>query len=75
MSYDKLRQEKAISVYGINKARRVWRYQRGNQNLYFAEQTTQWPNEQVQNDKHRSTKHTYKTKDRVTRNSELWDGS
>jgi hypothetical protein len=28
------------------------------------EQTTQWPN--VQTDKQRSTKHTYKTKDRVT---------
>jgi len=31
------------------------------------EQTTQWPSEKVQNDKQRSTKHTYKTKDRVTR--------
>ena len=29
------------------------------------EQTTQWPNEKVQKDKHRSTKHTHKT--RVTR--------
>ena len=28
-------------------------------------QTTQWP--KVQKDKQRSTKHTYKTKDRVTR--------
>jgi hypothetical protein len=28
---------------------------------------TQWPKEQVQKDKQRSTKHTYKTKDRVTR--------
>jgi hypothetical protein len=28
-------------------------------------QTTQWP--KVQRDKQRSTKHTYKTKDRVTR--------
>ena len=42
--------------------RRVWRYQRGNQNPY-----TQWPKEKVQKDKQRSTKHTYKTKDRVTR--------
>ena len=32
------------------------------------EQTTQWPKEQVQKDKQRSTKHTHKTKDRVTRN-------
>ena len=32
------------------------------------EQTTQWTKEKVQKDKQRSTKHTYKTKDRVTRN-------
>ena len=31
------------------------------------EQITQWPKEKVQKDKQRSTKHTYKTKDRVTR--------
>ena len=44
--------------------RRVWRYQRGNQNLYIEEeQTTQWP--KVQKDKQRSTKHTHKTKDRI----------
>jgi hypothetical protein len=50
--------------------RRVWRYQRGNQNPFIEEeQTTQWskPKENVQKDKQRSTKHTYKTKDRVTR--------
>jgi hypothetical protein len=57
--------------------RRVWRYQRGNQNPYIEEeQTTQWPKEKGQNnrqhngqkkkDKQRSTKHTYKTKDPVT---------
>ena len=39
---------------------------KGNQNPYIEEQTTQWPIEQVQKDKQRSTKHTYKTKDRVT---------
>jgi hypothetical protein len=40
----------------------------GNQNPYIEkEQTTQWPKEKVQKDKQRSTKHTYKTKDRVTR--------
>ena len=40
----------------------------GNQNPYIEEeQTTQWPKEKVQKDKHWSTKHTYKTKDRVTR--------
>jgi hypothetical protein len=31
----------------------------------------QWPKEKVQKDKQRSTKHTYKTKDRVTRNPNL----
>jgi hypothetical protein len=31
------------------------------------EQITQWPKEKVQKDKQRSTKHTYKTNDRVTR--------
>jgi hypothetical protein len=46
----------------------VWRYQRGNQNPYIEEeQTTQWPKEKVQKDKQRSTRPTYKTKDRVTR--------
>ena len=43
------------------------RYQRGNQNPYIEEeQTAQWPKEKVQKDKQRSTKNTYKTKDRVT---------
>jgi hypothetical protein len=47
--------------------RRVLKFQRGNQNPYIEEeQTTQW-GEKVQKDKQRSTKHTYKTKDRVTR--------
>ena len=31
--------------------------------------TAQWPNETGQKDKQRSTKHTHKTKDRVTRTS------
>jgi hypothetical protein len=48
--------------------RSVCRYQRGDQNPYIEEeQTTQWPKEKAQKDKQRSTKHTYKTKDRVTR--------
>ena len=39
----------------------------GNQNPYIKEeQTMQWPKEKEQKDKQRSTKHTYKTKDRVT---------
>jgi len=48
--------------------RRVWRYQRGNQNPYIEEeQTTHWPKEKAQKDKQRSTKHIHKTKDRLTR--------
>jgi hypothetical protein len=40
----------------------------GNQNPFIEEeQTTQWPKEKGQKDKQRSTKHTHKTKDRVTR--------
>ena len=40
----------------------------GNQNPYIEEeQTTQWPKEKGQKDKQRSTNHTHKTKDRVTR--------
>ena len=47
--------------------RRVWRYQRGNQNPYIEEeQTTQWSKEKVQKDKQQSTKHTHKAKDLVT---------
>jgi len=41
----------------------------GNQNPYIEEQKTQWQKEKVQKDKQRSTKHTYKTRDRVTRSS------
>ena len=48
--------------------RRVWRYQRGNRNPYIKEeQTTHLSKEKVQKNKQRSTKHTYTTKDRVTR--------
>ena len=40
----------------------------GNQKPYIEEeQITQWPKEKVQKDKQQSTKHTYKTKERVTR--------
>jgi len=56
------------NTYTLPCVRRVWRYQRGNQNPYIEEeQTTQWPKEKAQKDKQRSTKHTHKTKDRVTR--------
>jgi hypothetical protein len=48
--------------------RRVWRYQRGNQNPYVEEeQTTQWPKEKSTKGQQRSTKHTYKNKAGVTR--------
>jgi hypothetical protein len=43
---------------------KVGRYQSGSQKPYIEEQTTQWSKEK---DKQRSTKHTYKTKDRLTR--------
>ena len=40
----------------------------GNQNPYIEEEyTTQWLKEKEQKDKQRSTKHIYKTRDRVTR--------
>jgi hypothetical protein len=40
--------------------RRAWRYQRGNQNPYIEDEQT------TQKVKQRSTRHTYKTKDRET---------
>ena len=52
----------------IQLTRRVWRYQRRNQNSYIEEeQTTKGQRKKVQKDKQRSIKHTHKTKDRVTR--------
>ena len=58
------------------RVRRVWRYNRGNQESVNRRRrrrrrrrekkdTTQWP-KKGQKDKHRSTKHTHKTKDRIT---------
>jgi hypothetical protein len=59
--------ENTIQKQRLNLGR-VWRYQRGNQNPYIVEvKTTQSTKEKVQKDKQRSTKLTYKTKDRVTR--------
>jgi hypothetical protein len=46
--------------------RRVWRNKR-EIGIRISKKTTQWPKEKVQKDKQRSTKHTYKTKDRETR--------
>ena len=48
-----------------NHLRRVWRYQRGNQNLYIEEQTTQWPKEKEQTTIYK-TYSTHKTKDWIT---------
>jgi hypothetical protein len=56
-----------VSFISVLYIRRVWRYQRSNQNPYIErEQTTQWPKVKGQKDKQQSTKHTYKTRDRVT---------
>ena len=63
----KNKQNKAKHTKTMQSKRRVWWYQRSNQNPYIKEQTTQWPKEKVQKDKQRSAKHTHKTKDRVTR--------
>ena len=42
--------------------------QRGNQNPYIEEeQTTQWPNKKYKRTNNDLQKHTYKTKNRVTR--------
>ena len=46
----------------------------GNQNLYIEEQTTQWAKEKGQKNKQRSTKHTHKTEDRVTRTPQRTGG-
>jgi hypothetical protein len=41
-----------------------WAYQRGNQNSYIEEQTTQWPEEKVQKDKYSLFRYTYTYKSR-----------
>jgi hypothetical protein len=44
-----------LNKYQGSSARRVWRYQRSNQNPYIEEEhTTQWPKEKVQKEKQRS---------------------
>ena len=40
---------------------------KGQSESVYRRTDKQWPKEKVQKDKQRSTKHTYKTKDRVTR--------
>ena len=63
---------KISSIQTINSAilyvRRVRRYQRHHNPFIEEEQTTQWPKQKGQKNKERSTKHTYKTEDRVRRN-------
>ena len=55
-------------LWGKILIRKVLRYQRSNHNPYIEEeQTTQWPKEKAQKVKQWSTKHTYKSQDRVTR--------
>jgi hypothetical protein len=57
-----------FGIFKLDKSRRVWRYQRGNQNPYIEEEhTIQWPKEKVQIDKQWFIKHTHKANDRVTR--------
>jgi hypothetical protein len=51
------RKKGQTTIYKTLHIRRVWRYQRSNQNPYIEEQTTQWPKEKRQKDKQRSTKH------------------
>ena len=63
-----IRTGNTLCLFLYDSVRKIWRYQRGNQNLYIEEeQTTQWPKEKVQKGKQRSIKHIHKTKDRVTR--------
>jgi LysM repeat protein len=53
---------------GYNNVKKSLKIPKSNQNPYIEEeQTTQWPKEKGQKDKQRSTKHTHKTKDRITR--------
>ena len=61
-----------ILVRNYINVRRVWRYQRGNQNPYIAkEQTTQWPKEKVQKNKRTLEKTEGETKTRQS--SDTWD--
>ena len=54
-----------ISIYQHKNSLKI---PKGFHNPYIEEeQKTQWPKENVQKDKQRSTKHTHRTKDRVTR--------
>jgi hypothetical protein len=56
-----------LKTLKISMSHRKSRKNRQHNGQKTEEQTTQWPKEKVQKDKQRPTKHTYKTKDRVTR--------
>jgi LysM repeat protein len=57
-----------IRISKKNKQHNGQKIPKGNRNPYIEEgQKTQWTKEKGQKDKQRSTKHTRKTKDRVTR--------
>jgi hypothetical protein len=58
-----------------NRIKKSLKIPKGNQKPYVEEeQTTQWPKENVQRDKQRSTKHTYRTKNRVKRTQQKTGG-
>jgi hypothetical protein len=49
-------------------SKKILKIPKGQSESYIEdEKKTQWPKEKLQKDKQRSTKHTYKTKGRVTR--------
>jgi len=50
-----------------NSSKKNLKIPKGNHNPYLEEKQNKYPKEKVQKNKQRSTKHTYKTKDRVTR--------
>ena len=55
-------------LFAMSYYKKSLKIPKGNQNPYIEEeQTIQQPKEKVQKDKQLSTKHTHKTKDRVTR--------
>ena len=52
---------------GTKSIKKSLKIPKGQSDPYIEEQTSQWLKENIQKDKQRSTKHTYKTKDRATR--------
>ena len=55
-------------IYRVSHSQSSFLFKKSLKHPYIKEeQTTQWPKEKVQKDKQRSTKQTYKIKDRVTR--------